>query len=68
VSFPRCELCEGGRFKDDVLACTLDGRDFSEVLAMTVAQASESFTQPDIVRKLQVMSDVGLDCLTLGSH
>jgi excinuclease UvrABC ATPase subunit len=29
---------------------------------------TESFTQPDIVRKLQVMSDVGLDCLTLGSR
>jgi excinuclease UvrABC ATPase subunit len=35
---------------------------------MTVARASESFTQPDIVRKLQVMSDVGLDYLTLGSR
>jgi excinuclease UvrABC ATPase subunit len=63
VSFPPCEICEGRRFKDDVLAYTLDGRDFSEVLAMT-----ESFTHPDIVRKLQVMSDVGLDYLTLGSR
>ncbi|HET9456100.1 MAG TPA: excinuclease ABC subunit UvrA [Candidatus Limnocylindrales bacterium] len=61
-----CEVCEGRRFKDDVLAYTLDGRNVSEVLALTVAEALEAFTQRDIVRKLQSMSDVGLDYLTLG--
>jgi excinuclease UvrABC ATPase subunit len=61
-----CEVCEGRRFKDEVLAYTLDGRNVSEVLALTVAQALESFHQPEIVRKLQAMSDVGLDYLTLG--
>jgi excinuclease ABC A subunit len=61
-----CEICEGRRFKDEVLAYTLDGRNVSEVLGLTVAQALESFTQREIVRKLQAMSDVGLDYLTLG--
>ena len=61
-----CEVCEGRRFKDEVLAYTLDGRNVSEVLAMTVAQAVEAFRQKEIVRKLQAMSDVGLDYLTLG--
>jgi excinuclease UvrABC ATPase subunit len=61
-----CEICEGRRFKDEVLAYTLDGRNVSEVLALTVAQALEAFDQRDIVRKLQAMSDVGLDYLTLG--
>jgi excinuclease UvrABC ATPase subunit len=61
-----CEVCEGRRFKDEVLAYTLDGRNVSEVLALTVAQALESFQQREIVRKLQAMSDVGLDYLTLG--
>jgi excinuclease ABC A subunit len=61
-----CEVCEGRRFKDEVLAYTLDGRNVSEVLAMTVAQALEAFGQKEIVRKLQAMSDVGLDYLTLG--
>ena len=61
-----CEVCDGRRFKDDVLAYTLDGRNVSEVLALTVAAALEAFTQRDIVRKLQSMSDVGLDYLTLG--
>jgi len=61
-----CEICEGRRFKDEVLEYTLDGRNVSEVLGLTVAQALSSFTQREIVRKLQAMSDVGLDYLTLG--
>ena len=61
-----CEICGGRRFKDEVLEYRLDGRNVSEVLGLTVAQAVESFTQREIVRKLQAMSDVGLDYLTLG--
>jgi excinuclease UvrABC ATPase subunit len=61
-----CEVCEGRRFKDEVLEYTLDGRNVSEVLGLTVAHALESFTQREVVRKLQAMSDVGLDYLTLG--
>jgi excinuclease UvrABC ATPase subunit len=61
-----CETCGGKRFKDEVLGYTLDGRNVSEVLGLTVAHALESFTQRDIVKKLQAMSDVGLNYLTLG--
>jgi excinuclease UvrABC ATPase subunit len=61
-----CEVCEGRRFKDEVLEYRLDGRNVNEVLGLTVAHALESFSQRDIVRKLQAMSDVGLDYLTLG--
>jgi excinuclease UvrABC ATPase subunit len=61
-----CEICDGRRFKDEVLEYKLDGRDVSEVLQLTVAHALEAFEQREIVRKLQAMSDVGLDYLTLG--
>ena len=61
-----CEACGGRRFKDEVLAYTLDGRNVSEVLAMTVAEALEAFDRREIARRLQAMSDVGLDYLTLG--
>ncbi len=61
-----CEVCQGRRFKDEVLAYRLDGKSISDVLALTVAQALGFFTQREIVRKLQAMSDVGLDYLTLG--
>ncbi|MDD1749150.1 MAG: excinuclease ABC subunit UvrA, partial [Methanothrix sp.] len=61
-----CEVCGGKRFKDEVLAYKLNGKSIVEVLDMTVRQAIEYFHQPDIQRKLQTMSDVGLDYLTLG--
>ena len=62
-----CEVCQGRRFKEDVLAYKLDGKSISDVLAMTVAQAVEHFQKrKEIVRKLQAMHDVGLAYLTLG--
>jgi excinuclease UvrABC ATPase subunit len=61
-----CEACQGRRFKDEVLAYHLNGKSIADVLALTVAEALEFFTQKEIVRKLQAMSDVGLDYLTLG--
>jgi excinuclease UvrABC ATPase subunit len=61
-----CEVCGGKRFKDEVLEYRLDGRNVSEVLALTVAEALGSFTQREIIRRLQAMSDVGVDYLTLG--
>jgi excinuclease UvrABC ATPase subunit len=61
-----CEVCEGRRFLSEVLQYTLNGKSIADVLEMTVAQALEFFTQREILRKLQAMSDVGLDYLTLG--
>jgi len=61
-----CETCHGRRFKDDVLAYTLNGKSISDVLALTVADALTFFTQSSIVRKLEAMRDVGLHYLTLG--
>jgi excinuclease UvrABC ATPase subunit len=61
-----CEICGGKRFKDEVLAYKLNGKSISDVLAMTVQEALEFFEIPEVVRKLQAMSDVGLDYLSLG--
>jgi excinuclease UvrABC ATPase subunit len=61
-----CEICEGRRFKEEVLAYKLDGKSISEVLELTVEQSLDYFQQADIRRKLQAMNDVGLDYLTLG--
>ena len=61
-----CEVCEGKRFKDEVLAYRLNGKSISDVLAMTVQQALEFFDLKKVAAKLQAMSDVGLDYLTLG--
>jgi excinuclease UvrABC ATPase subunit len=62
-----CEVCQGRRFKDDVLSYMLDEKSISDVLSMTVAQAVELFQKrKEIVRKLHAMHDVGLAYLTLG--
>jgi excinuclease UvrABC ATPase subunit len=61
-----CEICGGKRFKDEVLAYKLNGKSIAEVLEMTVLQALEYFEIKEVVRKLQAMSDVGLDYLGLG--
>lgn len=61
-----CEDCGGKRFKDEVLDYKLDGKSIVDVLEMTVRQALEFFTIPEIAPILQTMNDVGLDYLTLG--
>jgi excinuclease ABC A subunit len=61
-----CEVCHGRRFKDDVLAYKFSGKSISDVLALTVAEALDFFTQKPIVRTLTAMRDVGLDYLMLG--
>jgi excinuclease UvrABC ATPase subunit len=66
-----CEVCEGKRFEASVLDHRLGGRDISEVLAMSVAEAEEFFGAgeahtPAAHRVLQRLSDVGLGYLGIG--
>jgi len=69
-----CELCGGKRFKDEVLELKLDGKDISEVLAMSVAEAEEFFKSGSLTGTpakqahaiLARMLDVGLGYLSLG--
>jgi excinuclease UvrABC ATPase subunit len=61
-----CEICEGKRFKDEVLGYKLNGKSINDVLGMTVGEALAYFKIAKITSKLQAMSDVGLDYLTLG--
>ncbi len=66
-----CEDCEGKRFDASVLKYKLGGRDISEVLAMSVAEALEFFgagqaATPNAHAVLERLDDVGLGYLTLG--
>ncbi len=66
-----CEECEGKRFQAAVLKYHLGGRDISEVLAMSVAEAVEFFGEgeastPAAHRILVRLADVGLGYLSLG--
>ncbi|HEY8371287.1 MAG TPA: excinuclease ABC subunit UvrA [Pseudonocardiaceae bacterium] len=66
-----CEECEGRRFQASVLDYKLGGRDISEVLAMSVAEAAEFFgageaRTPAAHTILGRLADVGLGYLSLG--
>ncbi|WP_406483055.1 ATP-binding cassette domain-containing protein [Streptomyces platensis] len=66
-----CEDCEGKRYQAAVLEYRLGGRDISEVLAMSVAEAEEFFGAgeagtPAAHRILKRLDDVGLGYLNLG--
>src|SRR5690606_28043663 len=61
-----CEVCGGKRFKEEVLAYTLNGKSITDVLDMTCEQALEFFEIKEVVRRLQAMNDVGLGYLKLG--
>lgn len=61
-----CEVCEGKRFKDEVLEYKYNGKSITEVLQMNVAQALEFFTLKPVVTKLKAMADVGLSYVALG--
>jgi excinuclease UvrABC ATPase subunit len=61
-----CELCEGKRFKAEVLEYRLRGKSISDVLEMTAEEALAFFSEKKIRPVLQAMNDVGLSYLRLG--
>ncbi len=61
-----CEVCEGTGFSDEVLQYLLDGKNISEVLSMSAADAAEFFPKGPAHQTLARMIDVGLGYLTLG--
>ncbi|GAA0587456.1 excinuclease ABC subunit UvrA [Kribbella sandramycini] len=61
-----CEVCNGARFTAEVLAYQLRGKNISEVLRMTVAEAREFFPKGPARAILDRLSTVGLGYIGLG--
>ncbi|SER70809.1 excinuclease ABC, A subunit [Lentzea xinjiangensis] len=61
-----CEKCEGKRFTPEVLRYTLRGKNISEVLGMSVAEARSFFPSGQAHAVLSRLHDVGLSYLSLG--
>jgi excinuclease ABC subunit A len=62
-----CAACEGKRYRSDVLQVKYRGRTISDVLQMTVDEATEFFAaQTTLARRLRVLQEVGLGYLRLG--
>ena len=65
--FVPCDQCEGKRFKPQVLEVRYRGRSVDQVLDMTVREALTFFsTSPKVLRRLQVLDEIGLGYLRLG--
>lgn len=66
-----CESCHGKRFKNEILEVQYAGKNISDVLNMTISDAITFFTennQPQIVKKLRPLYDVGLGYIKLGQN
>ncbi|MFG3310099.1 ATP-binding cassette domain-containing protein [Streptomyces wuyuanensis] len=61
-----CEECEGRRFTPEVLTYRLNGKNISEVLGMSVAEARAFFPSGQAHTILGRLDDVGLGYLRLG--
>ncbi len=64
-----CEVCEGKRFKDEILEVTFEDKNIHDVLEMKIDEAIDFFKkykQDKIVSKLQPLQDVGLGYVSLG--
>jgi len=65
--FVPCDQCDGKRFKPQVLEVRYKGRSIHQVLDLTVREALTFFAgSPKVLRRLQVLDEVGLGYLRLG--
>ncbi|WP_313813998.1 excinuclease ABC subunit UvrA [Glutamicibacter sp.] len=65
VALP-CEICEGKRYKSQVLAYTLDGLNIAQVLDLSIEQAMEQLNIKKAEALLERLNQVGLGYLKLG--
>jgi len=65
--FVPCDQCDGRRFKPQILEVKYRGRNINQVLDLTVREALTFFsTSPKVLRRLQVLDEIGLGYLRLG--
>ncbi|MFP4211098.1 MAG: excinuclease ABC subunit UvrA [Alkalispirochaeta sp.] len=62
-----CDVCHGKRFTKETLDVRYKGKTIHDVLEMPIEEAREFFSAiPQIKRKLDTLSEVGLDYIKLG--
>lgn len=65
--YVRCEICEGKRFKEEVLNVYYKGVNVYQLLELTIEEAKELFrSHKDIYETLLLMEKVGLSYIKLG--
>ena len=62
-----CKVCQGKRYNKETLAITYKGKTIADILEFSTLEAVEFFAaHKNIVKKLRLLCDVGLDYLKLG--
>ena len=62
-----CEVCHGRRYNRETLEVRFKGKSIADVLDMTINAAVEFFAHvPHILKRLQVLQEVGLGYIKLG--
>ncbi len=65
--YATCEVCDGKRFKPNVLSIRYRGKTIHDVLQMTAEEALGFFSgSPKLTEKLHLLSSIGLGYLRLG--
>jgi len=65
--FVPCDQCDGRRFKPQILEVKYRAKNVNQVLDLTVREALTFFsTSPKVLRRLQVLDEIGLGYLRLG--
>lgn len=64
-----CDVCKGARYNRETLDIRYKGKTITEVLDMTIEEASVFFENiPVVAKKLQTLIDVGLTYIKLGQN
>lgn len=65
--FTPCEVCLGKRYNRETLEVRFKGKSIADILDMTINAAVDFFEHvPHILKKLQVLQDVGLGYIKIG--
>lgn len=65
--FTPCEVCHGKRYNRETLEVRFKGKSIADVLDMTINAAAELFEHiPPILKKLQILQEVGLGYIKVG--
>lgn len=62
-----CEVCNGKQYNHEALEILFNGKNISDILQMSIAEASEFFSfVPGLSHKMETLRDVGLSYMKLG--
>ena len=63
-----CEVCGGSGYKPEVLVYEYQNKNIAQLMNMTVAEATSFFDEPKMTEQFKLLTELGLDYLTLGQR